>query len=187
MIQAAAQPVDLGTRIVPVILAVGFAGLALATPSLTLDSHVGGRTHLLSIMTHNQPWNLVLFLGLPALLLTGLAATSMTILLLGDDTPGPVRGIERFAGLALAPTMLGLAVHLARHEVLDHGVDWLGVTDALSMAGYLLLVVPATIVTLAALRVVGQSRQGVRAWHTAGVIGSLVLLVVVLFLALLSP
>lgn len=98
-------------------------------------------THYMELLT--SPLNLLLFMAIPIVLAETLAITEFYILY-NNSTSGPVRAINRAAGIAVGVYFLGVFVYLMFTAVvpLTQTGQWRGWIDVLAVGAYLAGVVP---------------------------------------------
>jgi len=130
-----------------------------------------GMTHYMELLGTNQPWNLLLFMGVPVVLAETLAITELALLLPGQRA-GWVRRLNHVAGLLAGPAMLAITIHLMLNAVLPlmAGNGWRGPADLLAVLLYLSGVVPFVAITLVELGLLGRTdaeAQRLRATHIA--------------------
>lgn len=180
----ASQPKRWAVLLLTIVLAVA----AVLTPTVaeveTL-AHERTSTHLLALARSNAPWNAIIFLAVPALILATLAATEFIILMDGARKQSWARTANSVAGVLAGPVMLALAVHVVAHEFVPHHHDTRAVVDLVASVLYVLLAIPMIIVTLTELRMIGKDRRDVRRLHAMWsgiglVLGAVTLLVAVL-------
>lgn len=175
-------------RWVVLVLLVVLVGTAVAMPSRVPDNpDAAGLTHLLALVRENQPWNALTFLGVPLGLIILLAGTELTIRVDGGRTDPWAEPVNHLAGMLVGPFMLALAAHLVTVEVVHHrGHAIVPPIDVLSLATYLLLAAPCSLITLAELRLVGQDDTASRRVRSIAIASGLLLSLMPLLLAVLS-
>lgn len=126
-------------------------------------------THYMQLLAENQPWNLLLFMAVPIILAETVAITELAVLF-GNETTGPVRFLNRWAGILVGAYFVGVFVYLlvtaAIPLTLNNG--WRGPIDIVAVGFYLFGVVPLGGIALLELRVFGggwpeRRRLGVHA------------------------
>ena len=113
-------------------------------------------THYMQLLADNQPWNLILFMGIPVILAETVAITEL-FLLLERRTTGMLATLNRIASCIGGAYFLGVFVYLMATAVLpltQQGL-WRGPADALAVGFYLLGVVPLVGMALIDLRWLG--------------------------------
>lgn len=98
-------------------------------------------THYMELLT--SPLNLLLFMAIPVVLAETLAITEFYILY-NNTKSGPVRALNRAAGIAVGIYFLGVFVYLMFTAVipLTQSGQWRGWIDMLAVGSYLAGVVP---------------------------------------------
>ncbi len=124
--------------------------------------HETPMTHYMELLATNQPWNLILFMAIPVILAEFIAVTELYILFTRDYR-GPVRRMNRWAGIAVGVYFLGVFVYLLINAVLPitQTGAWRGVADVIAVGFYLLGIVPLGGIALLELRVLGQGLDDV--------------------------
>jgi hypothetical protein len=130
-----------------------------------------GMTHYMELLGTNQPWNLLLFMGVPVVLAETLAISELALLLPGQRAPW-VRRVNHVAGLVAGPAMLAISIHLVLNAVIPlmAGNGWRGPADLFAVLLYLAGVVPFVGITLVELGLLGRTdaeAQRLRAIHIA--------------------
>ncbi|HMN73552.1 MAG TPA: permease [Rhodoblastus sp.] len=98
-------------------------------------------THYMELLT--SPLNLLLFMAIPVVLAETLAITEFYILY-NNTKSGPVRALNRAAGVAVGVYFLGVFIYLMITAVvpLTQSGAWRGWVDMLAVGAYLAGVVP---------------------------------------------
>lgn len=178
-------------------LAVGVGALTAILVLLGLfaaDRTVGAgmdgmsMTHYMGLLAVNQPWNLLIFMGLPVILAETLAITELVVLFAGRPAPW-VRGLNRAAGLLAGPVMIGITVHLLRYAVvpLTTGSGWRGVADVIAVLAYLAGTAPMVGLTLIELGVLGRDGRHAMKLHVTFVGAFLVLAHLAMIFGMMDP
>lgn len=113
-------------------------------------------THYMQLLADNQPWNLLLFMAIPVVLAETVAVTELFILL-RRPAGGPLRTINRAAGIAVGAYFLGVFIYLMATAVvpLTRAGEWRGPADVIAVGFYLAGVLPLGAMALIDLRWVG--------------------------------
>lgn len=181
------EPPSQAQRLVVAVLVLLGLVAAVAVPSfIPEDFGHNENSHLWNLVQHQQPWNALLFFGVPFGLTVVLAITEMMVMFDGGRRGGWSRRVRMVASLLAGPVMLALAAHLALHEVGPHAHRPLALPDLLSLVAYGLQVVPLGLVTLSELRMVGKDRRDARRLHAMGVGAQLIVMLVTIGLAILQ-
>lgn len=145
-------------------------------------------THYMGLLAVNQPWNLLIFMGVPVVLAETLAITELVILFAGRPAPW-VRTLNRVAGLLAGPVMIGITIHLLRYAVvpLTTGSGWRGVADVVAVLAYLAGTVPMVGLTLVELGVLGRDGRHAMKLHVTFVAAFLVLAHVAMIFGMMDP
>lgn len=179
-------------------LAIALVVLGLFAPDLTVETGMEtgmgtgmdgmSMTHYMGLLAVQQPWNLLIFMGLPVLLAETLAISEFVILF-GGRTPMWVRTLNRVAGLLAGPVMLGITVHLLRYAVvpLTAGAGWRGAADVVAVLAYLAGTIPMVGLTLVELGLLGRDERHALALHATCVGVFLVLAHVAMIFGMLDP
>lgn len=175
-------------RWVVLVLLVVLVGGAVLMPSRVPDNpDAADLTHLLALVRSNQPWNALLFLGVPLGLIILLAGTELTIRVDGGRTDPWAEPVNHLAGMLVGPFMVALAAHLVTVEAVHHrGHAVVHPIDVVSLVTYLLLALPCAVITLAELRLVGRDAVASRRIRSVAIASGLVLSLMPLLLAVLS-
>jgi hypothetical protein len=96
-------------------------------------------THYMELLAVNQPWNLLLFMGIPVVLAETLAITEL-YLLFTRQFDGWVHRLNRFAGLAVGLYFIGVIVYLVKNAVIPITLagEWRTVIDVVAVMSYLI-------------------------------------------------
>lgn len=115
-------------------------------------------THYMELLQANQPWNLILFMAIPVILVETLAITEFFILL-SKRTEGPLRLLNRIAGLLAGPYFAVVFLYLLVTAVipLTSTGEWRGAFDVIAVGFYLAGVIPFGLITLFELGLVGRN------------------------------
>jgi len=100
-------------------------------------------TNYMELLATNQPFNLLLFMAVPIVLVETVAVTELYILY-NRDYKGPVRILNRLAGIAVGVYFTGVFIYLMMNAVvpLTRGGGWRGPIDVVAVGAYLLGVIP---------------------------------------------
>jgi hypothetical protein len=117
-------------------------------------------TNYMELLAANQPWNLLIFMAVPIVLVETVAVTELYILYT-RDYKGPIRSINRFAGIAVGLYFIGVFVYLMTHAVvpLTAGGGWRGPIDIIAVGAYLLGVIPLAGIAALDLGLIGRDRD----------------------------
>ena len=127
-------------------------------------------THYMELLT--TPLNLLMFMAIPVVLAETLAITEFYILYTGAES-GPVRAVNRAAGILVGVYFVGVFVYLLINAVvpITQAGQWRGWIDMLAVGSYLAGVVPLAGIALLELGIIcaGASARQKLAVH-AGLI-----------------
>ena len=147
-------------------------------------------THYMELLAANQPWNLILFMAIPVVLAETLAITEL-YLLFTRRRDGPVRRINRLAGIAAGITFIGIIGYLTVNAVipLTQAGEWRGWIDILAVVAYIAGGLP--LVWLAGLELGfimrGRSAERKLKAHAVAIAMFLVLAHVAMVFGMLDP
>jgi hypothetical protein len=164
------------------LFAVGFALLGVLAPVRTDCPATQNRsTHLVCAIQAAEPVTALLLVALPLLVFAVIIATNQAILFSGAQAPLWARPLSRGASLAAGPIMVGLAAFATARIIAPHARsgEWLGAADMISSAAFVTLVVPAVVVTLVELQLLGADRRRARQLNGVAAIAGLLLIIVV--------
>lgn len=96
-------------------------------------------THYMELLAVNQPWNLLLFMGIPVVLAETLAITEL-YLLFTRRFDGWVHGLNRFAGIVVGLYFVGVIIYLMQTAVLPitQAGQWRTIIDVVAVLSYLI-------------------------------------------------
>lgn len=106
-------------------------------------------THYMELLADNQPWNLIIFMGIPIALAETVVITELYILFT-RRLDGWVRSINRWAGIAVGLYFIGVIVYLMKTAVLPISAagEWRTAIDVIAVAAYLTGGIPLILVAL---------------------------------------
>ncbi|MCU0892925.1 MAG: permease [Rhodospirillales bacterium] len=114
-------------------------------------------TNYMELLANNQPWNLILFMGIPVALAETLVVTEFYVLYTRNLT-GVVRRINRWVGILLGFYFLLVFLYLLVNAVvpLTTGGGWRGWIDVVAVGSYLVGVVPLFGIALLEIGVIAR-------------------------------
>src|SRR3954469_21224881 len=120
-------------------------------------------THYMELLATNQPWNLILFMGIPIVLAETVAITELYILYT-RNLDGLARWINRVAGVTVGLYFVGIIGYLLIHAVLpiSRAGEWRTAIDMIAVGSYLLAGVPLVMIALQDLGIVAGSHSAER-------------------------
>jgi hypothetical protein len=140
---APAAPLLPGLAVAAVAAVIGVAAAAVL-PDITAAGHMTGTpTHYMGLLMANQPWNLLIFMVVPFVLVYG----GLVPPKLGLVPPS----VERPVTAVLAVYYTAAAVYLIRYAAwpLTIGDGWRGPADWIAVLGYIATAVPILGLTVA--------------------------------------
>ena len=114
-------------------------------------------TNYMELLANNQPWNLILFMGIPVALAETLVVTEFYVLYTRNLT-GIVRRINRWVGILLGFYFLLVFLYLLVDAVmpLTTGGGWRGWIDVVAVGSYLTGVIPLFGIALLEVGVIAK-------------------------------
>jgi len=96
-------------------------------------------THYMELLAVNQPWNLLLFMGIPVVLAETLAITELYVLFT-RRFDGWVHDLNRLAGIVVGVYFIGVIVYLMQNAVIPITAagEWRTVIDVVAVMSYLI-------------------------------------------------
>ena len=112
-------------------------------------------THYMELLATNQPWNLLLFMGIPVVLAETLAITEL-YLLFTRNWSGWVQQLNRAAGITVGLYFMGVIYYLMTTAVLPitKAGEWRTAIDVIAVACYLIGGLPLIFIALQELGLV---------------------------------
>lgn len=117
-------------------------------------------THYMELLAVNQPWNLLIFMAVPVILVETIAITEFFILLT-RNLKGLLKRINKTAGIIAGFYFLVITLHLLFRAVIPITVagEWRTVIDVIAVGSYLLGVVPLLGITLLDLGLIKRCKS----------------------------
>lgn len=114
-------------------------------------------THYMELLATNQPWNLIIYMAIPVILAELVAVTELYVLF-KRDVNGPVRRINRIAGIILGFYFLVIFLNLFTTAFIPTTLkgEWRGIGDFIAVGTYLLGVVPLLGIALLDINILGR-------------------------------
>jgi hypothetical protein len=124
-----------------------------------VEAHTMNMTHYMELLSVNQPWNLLIFMGGPVVLAETIAVTELYILYT-QNYKGSVRALNWFCSILVGLYFSVVFVYLTVNAVipLTTSGGWRGPADVIAVGFYLAGIVPLLGLTLTDLRVIGKRR-----------------------------
>ncbi|MCE7504841.1 hypothetical protein LZG75_01135 [Polynucleobacter sp. IMCC30063] len=115
-------------------------------------------THYMQLLADNQPWNLLIFMGIPIVLAETLAITELYILFT-RKFDGFVYHLNRFAGTTVGLYFIGIIAYLMTTAVLPitKAGEWRTVIDVVAVSTYLIGGLPLIWIALQEFGFVNKS------------------------------
>lgn len=116
-------------------------------------------THYMELLATNQPWNLIIFMAIPVILIETVAVTELFILFSRNLDSG-MKKLNKVAGTILGFYFLGVFIYLFKTAVipLTVGMEWRGLFDVLAVGSYLSGVIPLLGISLLEVGVLGKGK-----------------------------
>jgi hypothetical protein len=139
-------------------------------------------THYMELLATNQPWNLILFMGIPVVLAETLAITELYLLykrVVSEVASGAVRSLNKLAGIAVGIYFAGIILYLIPNAVvpITHNGEWRTFIDVFAVGCYLAGGLPLIFIALQELGLIQRHLAVDKklGWHIAWVAMFLVL------------
>ncbi len=115
-------------------------------------------THYMELLSVNQPWNLLLFMGIPVVLAETLAITELYLLFTGKLT-GWVQILNRAAGVTVGLYFIGVIAYLMTTAVvpITKAGEWRTIIDVIAVGSYLIAGLPLIYIAMQELGVASRS------------------------------
>lgn len=96
-----------------------------------------GMTHYMELLAVNQPWNLLIFMGIPLILAETLAITELYILFT-RKFEGPVHAINRLSGIAVGVYFVGIIIYIVTQAIVPITMagEWRTIIDVIAVVTY---------------------------------------------------
>lgn len=118
-------------------------------------------THYMQLLATNQPWNLLIFMAVPVIRAETVAVTELAVLFTRATT-GPVRGLNRAAGIAAGLWFGGIFAYLMTVAAVPLTLEggWRGWIDVVAVGFYLVGIVPLGGLALLDLGLIARRAEG---------------------------
>jgi hypothetical protein len=127
-------------------------------------------THYMELLATNQPWNLLLYMGIP-IVLAETVAISELYLLYRRAFSGPIRRLNKLAGIASGVYFAGILLYLIPNAVvpITRNAEWRTFIDIFAVGCYLASGIPLILVALQELGLIQKhlSADEKLGWHLA--------------------
>ena len=106
-------------------------------------------THYMELLADNQPWNLLIFMAVPVILVETIAITEF-FTLLSRNLKGITKRINKTAGISAGFYFLVIFLHLFFRAVIPITLsgEWRSLIDVIAVGAYLAGVVPLLAIAL---------------------------------------
>ncbi|HEY9881823.1 MAG TPA: DUF6803 family protein [Leptolyngbyaceae cyanobacterium] len=117
-------------------------------------------THYMELLAVNQPWNLLIFMAIPVILVETIAITEFYVLLT-QNLHSRVRVINRMAGITAGFYFLIIFLYLLFKAVIPITLagEWRTIIDVVAVGFYLLGVIPLMGIALLDLGLIKRHRK----------------------------
>ena len=116
-------------------------------------------THYMELLAVNQPWNLIIFMGIPLILAETLAITELYILFT-RKFDGLVHTINRFSGIIVGIYFVGIIVYIVTQAIIPITAagEWRTVIDMIAVYTYVIGGFPLVWIALQELGLVDKNK-----------------------------
>ena len=117
-------------------------------------------THYMELLAVNQPWNLIIFMGIPIVLAETLAITELYILFT-RKFDGFVGKINRYSGLIVGIYFVGIIIYIVTQAIIPITAagEWRTIIDVIAVFTYVIGGLPLVWIALQELGVVDKHRD----------------------------
>ena len=147
-------------------------------------------THYMSLLSENQPWNLLIFMAIPVICAESLTISEFYILF-NKIKSGGLRNFNKIVGIFAGLYFTGIFIYLFATAVipLTSGGGWHGMIDVLAVGFYLLGVVFLLPISLMELGIIFKNRTSEEKMkiHFLLISGFLVVAHVAMILGMINP
>jgi len=147
-------------------------------------------THYMELLSVNQPWNLLIFMGIPVVLAETLAITELYLLFTRNVT-GWVQGLNRAAGITVGLYFIGVIGYLMATAVvpITKAGEWRTVIDVIAVGSYLIAGLPLIYIAMQELGVANKlaSQEHKRKVHAICVAAFLIFGHIAMITGMLDP
>lgn len=136
------------------------------TPWLACATHqniwrnVMGMTHYMELLAVNQPWNLIIFMGIPIVLAETLAITELYILFT-RNFDGIVQKINRFSGIVVGVYFVFIIIYIVKQAIIPITLagEWRTIIDVIAVFTYVIGGLPLVWIALQEFGIVDKNRD----------------------------
>ena len=117
-------------------------------------------THYMELLAVNQPWNLIIFMGIPIVLAETLAITELYILFT-RKFDGIVHKINRYSGLFVGIYFVGIIIYIVTQAIIPITAagEWRTIIDLIAVFTYVIGGLPLVWIALQELGLVDKNRD----------------------------
>jgi len=119
-----------------------------------------GMTHYMELLAVNQPWNLIIFMGIPIVLAETLAITELYILFT-RKFEGFVHSINRWSGIFVGIYFVGIIIYIVTQAIIPITVagEWRTIIDVIAVYTYIIGGLPLIWISLQELGFVDKNKD----------------------------
>ncbi len=119
-----------------------------------------GMTHYMELLAVNQPWNLIIFMGIPIVLAETLAITELYILFT-RKFDGIVHTINRWSGIAVGIYFVGIIIYIVTQAIIPITAkgEWRTIIDVIAVYTYIIGGLPLIWIALQELGFVDKNKD----------------------------
>lgn len=114
-------------------------------------------THYMELLSMNQPWNLIIFMFAPMVLAETVLASEIFSLLYHGEISKTWQSIRHGVSIFLSLFFVVVTAYLLTMYVPN--IHWRGAIDYIAVGAYILAVIPAILLLLQEMHVLGKSWQ----------------------------
>lgn len=115
-----------------------------------------GMTHYMELLATNQPWNLIIFMAIPVILVEALTGIEFFIAF-RRLTTGSLKTISKFLGITVGIYFTGIFFYMVTTVIPT--IEWRGLVDLIAVWSYLSGVLPLGAITLLELGVIAKNKS----------------------------
>ena len=117
-------------------------------------------THYIELLAVNQPWNLIIFMGIPIVLAETLAITELYILFT-RKFDGLVHKINRYSGLFVGIYFVGIIIYIVTQAIIPITAagEWRTIIDVIAVFTYVIGGLPLVWIALQELGLVDKNKD----------------------------
>jgi len=119
-----------------------------------------GMTHYMELLAVNQPWNLIIFMGIPIVLAETLAITELYILFT-RKFEGFVHSINRWSGIFVGIYFVGIIIYIVTQAIIPITAagEWRTIIDVIAVYTYIIGGLPLIWISLQELGFVDKNKD----------------------------